>query len=236
MGLKDFLPGAGKGPEAKVRGQEPTPEKRRFGNFLSQIPPEFQSRVRNIASDNHAYFRESFPTLPEFEDAVAESWLEKRRGFEEEARRLGFSPIEPGTRASDLNKSTLAYLTASGSFVVLGPGSFEKNVPNAPGAAFSYVKIPLRKSPDTPEDVIQPSGVFVHFTPTRGRRISVKGLIPQSEDDPGILFTSNVIDQMMKTTPRSEALPALEGLKTAISKRFEDINQEVGIVLAHPKK
>ncbi len=235
MGLRDFFPGAGKGPDAKVRGQEPPSEKRRFGNFLSQIPPEFQSRVRNIASDNHAYFREKFPTLPEFEDAVAESWTEKRKGFEEEARRLGFSPVEPGTKPSDLNKSTLAYLTGSGSFVVLGPGSFEKNDPNAPGAAFSYVKIPFRKSPDTPEDMVQPSGVFVLATPTRGERIKIKGLAPRYEGDSDTLFTSEVIGQMMKATPRSEALSVLEGLKAGISRRFEEINQEVGIVPARPK-
>ncbi|MEK7146028.1 MAG: hypothetical protein AAB802_02485 [Patescibacteria group bacterium] len=232
--MRDFLPGADKS-DSKAREKGPAAEKRRFGNFFAQVPPDFQSRVSSIAQENHRYFKEKFPTVEEFQDAVAESWIEKRKGFEEETRHQGFVPIESGTKASELNECTLAYLTESGSFVVLGPGSFEGKIVGAPGAAFSYVKIPFRKDPEAPKDMAQESGVFVGKTPRLGDRIYVRGLIKRYEEDPGMLSTSLLINQMMRPTSRAEAVPILERAKAGITKRFEEVNEQTGLALVRPK-
>lgn len=235
MAFDDFFKGKGKGAEAKTPGKEPAPEKKRSGKFFDQVPVEYRRNLEEIARGNHEYFEDRFPTPEEFLDAVAESWLEKRKGFEEEAARLGFTPIEPGTKASVLNKCTIAYLTESGSFVILGPGAFEGKMPQSVGAAFSYVKIPFRQNPNTPPDAVQESGVFVTATPTQGKRMEIRGLPPRYDGDPGGLSTSPVINQMMRPTARTEALTVLKDLKASVSRRFTSINEGLGIVVARPK-
>lgn len=173
-------------------------------------------------------------------DAVAESWIEKKRVFEEETRRQGFVPIESGTKAGDLNKEVLAYLTAHGSLFLFGPHAFEKNIAGSPGAAVSYVKIPFRQFQGLLEDTDQPSGAFIMEMPSVGKHLPMRGIVSPSRDSSSahITFTSTapVIMAMRKVVSRpDQVLPALAQVKTGLTRVFEDVHQEAGLALVRPK-
>jgi len=155
-----------------------------------------------------------FPEFDDFLEAMSDMWLEKLRGFEDEAERLGYSPIPAGTKASQLNKCVLAYLTESGSYLIAGPGAFEKD---GPGAAGRYERIKMRGGNVLPEVIEKASGVIFGKTPKVGERAWVKD----------VLETSPIIMAMMRKIEEGESSGALI-TRTAeeVGKRFQAIQDE----------
>lgn len=227
MGLKDFLPGAGKGPEAKVRGQEPAPEKRKFENWLAQVPSACRALVENIARDNHYSFREKFPKLEDFTDAVAEGWVKKKEAFEVNMREAGFTPIAEGTDPRVLHGSILAYLTESGSWVMVGPGAFNKSMR---AAAIMYTKIPFRVDSETPPDTEEPTGFAFNATPRVGERIT-----PAFGSSAPFIHTSAVISSYKLPSPREGAFEKMRAINKGLVRKLEQVNADAGLALVRPK-
>jgi hypothetical protein len=229
MGLRDFL---GK-PGAELETHE---HEKRSTNFFSKIPPELQGAVEKIASKNHEFFEDRFPDLESFRQAVAECWLKQVEGFRTELETQGFTPIVPGTKASELNGAVLVFLTESGSFVIVGPGAFETD---GDGAAIRYQKIPLRSTKQgTPEDVSYPDGFVFEATPRKGARIAPRPL--ELGKPPRVFpfaYTSPVIDSMMCPADKGSAAQIVERASAGVRRCFIRAQEEVGLTaLPLPKK
>ncbi|MEK7146029.1 MAG: hypothetical protein AAB448_04325 [Patescibacteria group bacterium] len=239
MALKDFLPPeARKGPDTKKEGST-TPEKRRQGDWFNRVPGEYKKDVEWVAKKNHRYYADRFPSYEEFLDAVAESWIETKRRFEEETRSQGFVPIQPEEKASVLNGQALAFLSAHGSVFLFGPGAFEKKLPGAPGAALSYVKIPLRDNEDLLENTDQRQGVFLESKPGVGKLLEKKGIYSPSRgrgsEDAIFTSTAPVIVAMRRDINHADVLAVLGAAKTGLTRVFEEVHQEAGLALVRPK-
>lgn len=237
MALEDFLSRKDKGADGKREVQK-TPEKRTFGDWFNQVPGEYKKDVEWVATRNHRHYERQFPSYREFLDAVAESWIETKRRFEEETRRLGFVPIDPAMKASALNKRAIALLSAHGSAFLVGPGAFEKSDPDAPGAALSYVKIPLREHEGLLEDTDQTRGIFFERKPGIGKLVEKKGIHSRARG-PGsehVVFTSTApaIVAMCREIERDTTLPVLAAAKAGLTRVFEEVHQEAGLALVRP--
>lgn len=231
MGLKDFTPGADKGAGDRGGAKEkgPTPEKRVFGNWLAQVPSQCRASVESIAGSNYFSFKSEFPTLEAFTDAIAEGWIKKKEAFSESVSQAGYTPITEGTHPRDLHASILAYLTESGSWVIVGPGAFNKSMK---AAAIMYTKIPYRVDPHTPPDTEEPTGFAFGSTPRVGDR-----LIPAAGSSAPFSThgTSPVISAYMLPSPREGAFEKMKALNAGLSRKIAQVNADVGLAVVRSK-
>lgn len=229
MGLNDFKD-RGNGGDGRAKEKGPTPEKRVFGNWLAQVPSQCQRSVRSIAGDNHHYFLDKFPKLEDFIDAVAEGWVKKKEAFEVNVEQAGFTPIVAGTRPQDLHVSIIACLTESGSWVLVGPGAFNKSMK---AAALMYKKIPLRIDPEAPPDIEEPTGFAFGFngTPRVGEQI-----ISAPGSCAPFSHTSAVISAfMLPFKNREEAFEKMKAINAGLSRELAQVNADVGLAVVRSK-
>jgi hypothetical protein len=108
-----------------------------MGEYLSQIPAEIQSHIRQITKTSG---------LPDTEDSfemIAQGWIEKKNRFEKHLSRMALEEVDVLERADA--RGCLA-MTYSGSLINIGPQKDQ-------GRNVQYVSIGLRK--DVPESASQ---------------------------------------------------------------------------------
>jgi len=104
-----------------------------MGEYMSQIPVEIQSHIRQITKSSG---------LPDTEDSVemiAQGWLEKKERFERQISRMALEEVEILEKID--GRGCLA-MTFSGSLINIGPQ-------REGGRSVQYVSIGFRK--DVPE-------------------------------------------------------------------------------------
>lgn len=208
-------------------------------DYFAQIPPEIRPVIEEMSRGNHRHFQDRFPKYEEFRNAMSRAWLEKRRGFEEEMQRLGFTAIEKGTKASELNGSALAYFTQAGSVFFLGPGAFEGKNVSAPGAAYSYKRISYRKNPELMDEGEQQNGVFVRETPKVGELLRLRMIVQVDRGERHATSPSSthpIMVGMKKETGVSSGIAVVRQASADIATRFQRVDEETGLSLVRPKK
>ncbi len=110
-----------------------------MGEYLSQVPAEIQTHIRQITKTSG---------LPDTEDSlemIAQGWLEKKERFEKHLSRMALEEVDVLENAD--GRGCLA-MTYSGSLINIGPQRDN-------GRTVQYVSIGLRK--DVPESASQES-------------------------------------------------------------------------------
>jgi hypothetical protein len=137
------------------------------GFYFNAIPDGYKKLVNLLAEENHSHFKDLFPSLESFREAMSKNWLAKVKAFESIVERGGYRKIEPTATTRDvLNRSSIACLSSSASYVLVGPGSLDLN---KKGAAGMYVKISLRA--EGPKAVASDHGVSLGDEPAVGKHL-----------------------------------------------------------------
>lgn len=137
------------------------------GFYFNAIPDKYQKLVNGLAEENYSHFKDLFPSLESFREAMSKNWLAKVKAFESIVERGGYRKIEPEATTRDvLNRSSIACLSSSASYVLVGSGSLDLK---KKGAAGMYVKISLRA--EGPKAVTSDHGIFLGEEPTVGKRL-----------------------------------------------------------------
>lgn len=216
--FKQFIPGMGAEVKAEKRGT----------SHFDQVPEEYRSAVQSLAREGHEDFKELFPKFEDFLEAMSQMWLEKKSGFEDEAERLDFKRIISGmedktknTKPSLLHRSVLALLTRNGSYVLVGPGAFDKD---GPGAQSSYERINIRGGyglPPVSEE--KEDGFYFPRIPKLGQSLYAKGGV--------VTQTSPIISAMMHEMKEGESVAEIMGRTRAeVNRRFLEVQEQANLL------
>jgi hypothetical protein len=139
-------------------------------SYFDLIPEEYKRAVRKIAEENHPHFKTKFASFDSFLSELSKNWLAKVQVFETLAKASGFQKIDSrNTSKEKLNRSAIACLTRSASYVLVGPGSYDSK---GDRAAMRYSKIPFR--PTAPQDVAMKKGFSWNQIPQKGEQLNIK--------------------------------------------------------------
>lgn len=140
-------------------------------SYFAMVPPKFQPAVNHLAQLNFAYYAREFGgDRAAFREQMARNWLVKSRAFGVLVRRAGMVPFlaigAPGAPRHP-NLASFAILTQNASYLLVGPGAFDKS---GPGASYRYSRIPLRKGESVLISMEGPEGLKFSKAPRVGRR------------------------------------------------------------------
>jgi hypothetical protein len=83
-----------------------------MGQYLDQIPEKVQDHIRQLTRTA------GLPDTEESVEAIAQGWLEKKRGFEEQVARMNMEEVEFLDREDERGSLVMTY---SGSLLNIGP-------------------------------------------------------------------------------------------------------------------
>ncbi|MBU6447762.1 hypothetical protein KGQ24_02905 [Patescibacteria group bacterium] len=154
-------------------------QQRAAGNksYAELIPDKQRGYVINMAKANHKYFKNEFPEEEDFIQAFCRNWLLKKMIFEKTVKTAQFQEMDLGNIDKQRwNRSAMAFLTESGSYVLIGAGAFDSK---GPGAPLKYQKIPLRADAQV-EDFTEQSGNYLQYPPEENEPLRVKDKLTTS--------------------------------------------------------
>ncbi len=108
-----------------------------MGEYMSQVPEEIQSHLRQITKSS------GLPDTEESAELIAEGWLEKKERFEKMLGRMSMEEVDILEKSDERGCLVMTY---SGSLLNIGPM-------RGPGRKVQYASIGLRQ--DVPETAAQ---------------------------------------------------------------------------------
>ncbi len=108
-----------------------------MGEYMSQVPEEIQSHIRQITKSS------GLPDTEESTELIAEGWLEKKERFEKMLGRMSMEEVDILEKSDERGCLVMTY---SGSLLNIGPM-------REPGRRVQYASIGLRQ--DVPESAAQ---------------------------------------------------------------------------------
>src|SRR5574341_21465 len=175
-------------------------------SYFAMVPPKFQPAVNHLAQLNFAYYAREFGgDRASFREQMARNWLVKSRAFNALVRRAGMVPFlaigAPGAPRHP-NLASFAILTQNASYLLVGPGAFDKS---GPGASYRYTRIPLRKGENVP-NMEGPEGLKFKKTPRIGRRATTSKV----ETSPIAAICAGVVEGELASPLSSDLGPHID--------------------------
>ncbi len=216
-------------PEAlKQKAPNPEAREKQDGVFFLRIPPEHRQRIRDFVISRFTDFRDRFPSEESFQEAISQTWLERKSGFEEEMGAMDFETLSPTMLDAEtaLNEYAIAVLTANGTHVVVGPGAFDKRM----GASIVYEPGNFWSSVRSAKST-KSTGFVFDLVPKMG-----KSLMPAQGRSAPFAATSPVISIMIKKPSPKEASSLPEQVSRRIATRFDAIDTRIRLNIPQPEK
>lgn len=186
--------------------------------LLTQVQKDIVDR---LVETNYAFYQTQFNSdYRRFREAMATNWLAKFRAFPELVSRGGFGPlVVTGNQSQDekaVNQSMVAALTTNSSYVLVSPGSMDRQ---GEGASLVYQRIPLREGEEL-RDIVRDGGVILAAVPKVGERLSAVRTVSTSELL--MVYTKTMAGQRNPVVERQER----DDLSGTINQTFHGIDRK----------
>ncbi len=153
-------------------------EKGPNGSYYDLVPALLRSFVDSLVEINYPKYEEQFQyDRSAFREKMSQNWVAKFRAFPVLAQEAGFfelTQISGPIPAQFISDSLVACLTATSSYVLVGPNSLNRK---GKGAHLDYVRLPLREEPSIKNTFLS-EGAYLEKVPKIFERLSIVGVAP----------------------------------------------------------
>ncbi len=188
-------------------------------SYYALVPEQYQAAIAQLVTNNFDYYAGLFGNdRNAFREQMARNWLVKRKAFATLVQRAGLRPVRyigflqvPRHR----NDAFYAILTRNASYLLVGPGAFDRS---GPGAAFRYCRIPLRQA---------------EKVSNMERRLGFYFKKPPRIGDPALtteIMTSPIVSLYMRARAGPQAVKLKSGLTDTLDQTFIAIDTLTGLL------